>query len=248
MSCTLILLIISTLKYYNRLCEEDTSALLKEALTCNISLFNNGNPCWLSGIMSILKKINVNCMLGSKVRIDQVKYKLKLRFNCFWKRNIQSHPKNENNDSTGGKLRTYKKFKMIRNQEPYLNVVKNPKIRSILAQFRTSSHKLKIETGRYERTWNSELSRFTNIPPEKRLCSLCNLGAVEDEIHFLLSCSKYKDLRYQFLLEIDKNCPNFNNLDDEGKFVWIMSAEDNNTIMLLAKFLENCHQLRSIID
>ncbi len=49
----------------------------------------------------------------------------------------------------------------------YINVVK----------FRTSNHKLPIETGR----WNG-------IERSERKCNLCNLKDIGDEFHYLLIC------------------------------------------------------------
>ena len=54
----------------------------------------------------------------------------------------------------------------------------------ILAKLRISAHELMIETGRYFRPV---------IPRHQRVC--LNFEQVEDEILFMLFCSKFKDLR-----------------------------------------------------
>ena len=56
--------------------------------------------------------------------------------------------------------------------------------RSLLAQFRSGVLPLRIETGRYR---NERLDR--------RICEFCHSGSVEDELHFLLHCNFYEDLR-----------------------------------------------------
>ena len=56
-----------------------------------------------------------------------------------------------------------------------------------LTRFRTSSHSLMTETGRYE-----------NTPREQRICQFCNMGKINDEYHFLLVCPNYRDLRRKF--------------------------------------------------
>jgi hypothetical protein len=50
--------------------------------------------------------------------------------------------------------------------------------RKSLTKFRISSHQLMIEKGRHY-----------GIPREERLCPHGDLNEVEDEIHFIFSCS-----------------------------------------------------------
>ena len=59
------------------------------------------------------------------------------------------------------------------------------KHRIAYSRFRTGSHRLKIETGRWSRQ-----------PREERLCG-CLLGAVQDEKHFLEACEHLSELRAQ---------------------------------------------------
>jgi hypothetical protein len=53
-----------------------------------------------------------------------------------------------------------------------------------LCRFRTTSHKLPIETGRWQ-----------NIARENRKCLLCNSDVIGDEFHYIFSCSKFDDNR-----------------------------------------------------
>ena len=52
-------------------------------------------------------------------------------------------------------------------------------LRSVLTKLRLPSHKLRIETERYNRNRTDR---------ELRYCTLCNVNDVEDEYHFLLIC------------------------------------------------------------
>jgi len=56
---------------------------------------------------------------------------------------------NDNNKCNGNKLRTHTHFKNDFKFEPYLCNIKIQQHRYDLTKFRTSSHKLNIETGRY---------------------------------------------------------------------------------------------------
>ena len=63
--------------------------------------------------------------------------------------------------------------------EPYLDIVKEPKYRKALTQFRTSSHNLNIETGRH-----------FNITRNERICKNCQSGLIETEYHFFTHMPK----------------------------------------------------------
>ena len=67
--------------------------------------------------------------------------------------------------------------------EHYLNI-ENDQHRKSITQIRLSSHRLAIETGRWQ-----------NILRENRLCKYCNLSAIETESHFLFECQNYIDER-----------------------------------------------------
>ena len=115
--------------------------------------------------------------------------------------------------STEGNLRTYRKFKSVFGSEDYLSLT-NSKYRKALTRLRISAHTLAVERGRYTR------------PPtqlQDRTCPHCP-DKVEDEIHFLLKCPKYKEDRQVTLQEIEKICPNIRFLDEENKFIFLMSA------------------------
>ena len=51
-----------------------------------------------------------------------------------------------------------------------------------------------IENGRYV---------IPRLPPENRICQICNLNAV-DEFHFIMKCSAYSDIRFTPKKQIDE--------------------------------------------
>ena len=86
--------------------------------------------------------------------------------------------------NNSSRLRSYNIFKHNFELEIYLTLNLDTKYKTALTRFRTSSHSLFIETGRYE-----------NITREQRICQSCNMNKVEDEFHFLLVCPNYRELR-----------------------------------------------------
>ena len=73
--------------------------------------------------------------------------------------------------------------------QPYLNIVNIKTNRNALTRLRLSSHKLFIESGR----WN----RPQPTPREERKCTICNI--LEDEFHLLLECRMYDEFRYSLI-------------------------------------------------
>ena len=135
-----------------------------------------------------------------------------------------------NDMQTSSKLQTYSLFKDAFVQEPYLCKVQNRQHRSVLAQLRCGILPLKIETGRYQ-----------NIPKELRLCTLCEENVIENEIHFLLYCSKYDNIRTTFYNAVNSISTGFQNLDDIEKLRVIMTPE---IVCCTAEYIWNCFNIR----
>ena len=61
--------------------------------------------------------------------------------------------------------------------EKYFSVIQNLEMRSYLAKFRISAHKLPIETGRY-----------INTERQNRICTLCE-REIGGELHYFSNCN-----------------------------------------------------------
>ena len=81
--------------------------------------------------------------------------------------------------------------------------------RSLFTQFRHGILPLRIETG-----------RFRNLPAEQRICQLCELDMVEDEVHFLCTCPWYENARLLLFNKAADLDDNFVNLDVWSNFVF----------------------------
>ena len=57
-----------------------------------------------------------------------------------------------------------------------------------------------LETGRSKRIRirDPETKTFRNLRVEERLCNMCDLSEIEDEIHFVFICSLYAILEQRF--------------------------------------------------
>ena len=177
-------------KFNKRLMEQDGNSILGEAYA--VSKDNALGNSWTNYFMRLCDKSNSN-ETG-----DNMTMEMQTDFENKWSKVLQ---RSENN-----KLRTYALVKKNFAFENYLDDVKINKHRVAFTRIRTSSHFLRIETGRYARSSKS-LSRqpapaistpkSDNIAENKsRLCKHCTEEpVVEDERHFLISCPYYKNIR-----------------------------------------------------
>ena len=89
------------------------------------------------------------------------------------------------NSESGGRLNIYRNIKIDLVTESYVSNERSVGVRRVLAGWPLP---LGVETGRY-----------TGIPYYQRTCRLCDLGEVEDQHHFLITCPTFTDLRLQLI-------------------------------------------------
>ena len=130
---------------------------------------------------------------------------------------------------------TYRSFKENMKFEPYLNLQKR-KHRVLLCKLRTSDHKLRIEDGRRTKP---------KTPREQRTCFQCPTQ-VEDEKHFLVDCKLYGS-RPQLYNIIEGICPEFTRLDNQNKFIYLMTQESQAITTSLVSELEDWLNLRELL-
>ena len=155
----------------------------------------------------------------------------------FFQREIDIFHQNSFAEINGenSKLRTYKLFKTSIQQEPYLTEIKNVKDRITMTKFRLSDHKIMIEKGRHH-----------NIRKELRFCKFCP-NTIEDEIHFLMSCTMFTTRRETLMTKIKEkiNPFVFRNMSKNEKFNFLM--EDISAAPLVAKYLTHTLELREFL-
>ena len=98
--------------------------------------------------------------------------------------------------------------------ETYVKLNLSATENSMMAQLRMGILPLRLETG-----------RFCNLKINERLCQICNQGIVEDELHFLFQCKKYKQTRDSFFIEMSAVNNGFTGLSDVEKLQYCCSKE-----------------------
>lgn len=112
------------------------------------------------------------------------------------------------------KLRTYRLYKNSFNCETYCQTPIARNHRSILFKFRSGSLQLHVETGRYNRP---------KLALNERTCNICKNGEVEDERHFLMSCTAYSDLRFYMFKAAGDIDDAFNTINCTEQFRFLMT-------------------------
>ena len=210
------------LSYWYRLDNLETSfPILKAAYMNSKNLHATKQQSWYGSINYIL---NTSLLCGNQLS--------KLKPATFKKRSsslVKSHFIENWHKSKGtlsnGKLETYFLHKQNFGFEKYLALIPYEQ-RCKIARFRTSSHTLEIERGRYK-----------GIARELRYCKKCTLHEVEDEIHFLFKCTNNKEKRDHLLLKIKTKYTNFPFLDHRNMLIWLMTTEDRDILIALADLI-----------
>ena len=144
------------------------------------------------------------------------------KFTLIVQRSLQDQYTQDWNNivSISSKCDLYRLFKLDHNLESYLKHP-SPTVRRIVCKFRTYSHKLPVESGRY-----ANLRRYT------RYCNNCNMQLAVDEYHFLSECPELQELRIHFCHTLFSNNP------DMFKFHQLMSSHEGKVIIKLFKFIK----------
>jgi hypothetical protein len=213
-------------KYWLKLTSLSPESLLHSCYTCLYNRCLVGKTNWASKIRDILYKYGFGWIWenqGVPDRIGFMKIFVERVQDCelqLWSSDLQKL----------SKLKLYCNFKESRSEELYLSLPIPKRLRVDLARFRTTSHKLEIEIGRHN-----------NVAPEDRFCKLCardNISAVEDEFHVLFYCVAYTESRHLFF-----DCETLN-ARNEYTFIRLMSTDNVNTIVNLAKFISYVFKTR----
>ena len=113
---------------------------------------------------------------------------------------------------------------------PYLDLLYNRTFRTCLSKIRLSSHKLRIESGRYGPN---------RSPRNERLCQFCNEPEIEDEFHFILVCKVFQDLRVKFIKTFYRTRPSM------LKFVNLLNTRNKSVLINLGKFIFHATKQRN---
>ena len=218
---------VKCIKYWLKLLVMPNTRYPKACYNMIYILDGAGKKTWATSVKTILMRYGYGIVWlqqgvgDSELFVQQFKNRLQDNLMQEWLGNI-------NNSS---KLAIYCTFKSQMEPEKYLTHLNVRKYRGALAKFRCSSHRLAIESGRYE-----------NILLEDRICLFCkelNKTVIEDEYHFLLFCPTFQDIREKYIEQKYWKNPTYQ------LFIDLMSNADKRTISNLSCFLYQANELRN---
>ena len=220
-----------TIKYFGRLSSIKDDRLLHEAYNWEKEKMQAGENGFISYIVNTLNKIGM-----ANIWIEQFEYEnnrlltkpvinknILKRFHDIAAQNILANIQHNN------KLNFLNSLKGDYNMENYLNI-NDYENRKAISKLRTSSHHLRIETG-----------RWANIVREHRICIQCRQNTVEDEYHFLFDCSRHISERNIYFEKI-KNKTNIDLFDASQRTENLQLLFKSNSICslnILGKFIRN---------
>lgn len=216
---------INIMRYWAKILKQNDNSILKQCYTLLKSDADAGrtygNKNWAYSIRETLASHGLMYIwenqFDTEIPLNIIKQRLIDTYLQKWYTEINN----------SNRLQTYCIFKHSFELENYLDIIRENKYRVTLSRFRTSSHNLNIETGRYE-----------NLPREQRICKSCNMKKVETEYHFLLVCPRYRELRIKFFKPYYCHWPNL------FKFETILASKSKKTIFALSKYLYCANQIR----
>ena len=180
------------IKYWLRVCKMPFKSMVYQAYNENKHMsVDSHKSSWLKGINNLLKYCSLGDIFTNE--IHSINKQEKNNFSNLTMENVKQMYINDWQNiikKENSKLRTYSLFKNQFEMEKYLLHVKDKNVRSCFTKLRISSHKLMIETGRYNRP--------RKIPVNERYCNYCKNNNIEDEIHFVLTCKLFETERELF--------------------------------------------------
>ena len=178
---------VRMINYWLKILSMPNSRLPRVSYTIMVELDLAGRVTWATHVKNILNKYGFSDVwtrqenLNAPLFLENFKLRVKDCAAQEWHAEVEANRR----------LGTYVRFKFDLNPELYLNCVVGKCFKSAMARFRCSSHSLEIEIG-----------RRTKVEVDDRLCKLCldnGKRCVENELHFLLICPSFKNLRLKFL-------------------------------------------------
>ena len=207
---------VTRIRLWNRLLKMNENRLTRKIFEWDYGLCKNN---WSSEMKKMFENLQSNIFRQKEVFDDtNVGEALHAIMNESWKQDVIKKPK----------LRTFLLYKEDISREDYVIRINSRSERSLFSQFRHGILPLKIETG-----------RFKGLAIDARLCELCNLNCIEDEIHFLCTCPVYTEVRSILFDKIIDN-DSFTDMDCTDKFIFLMKNHWKD----VSTFVSNAWRIR----
>ncbi len=213
---------LGRVRLWNRLINTSDDRLVKKIFLWDKEMHNNTNK---SNFMSHLKQLCSDCELiahydnNSQIDVSYVKQCLFKKLSDKWSASCENM----------NKLDVYKQIKTSFRTEKFLSLNIDRYEKSLLAQLRYGILPLRVETG-----------RFVNEKRCDRICTICESGSIEDQIHFLFHCNFYETQRDDLYIKARSVIEGWDDLADIRKLELLFT----DMTRILGKFVKNIFLLR----
>ena len=236
------------LKYQAQISKTDDDSLVcKMVQEIKANPIQELNTWW--GRVEMIKE-NLAVKYSNFDKIDKIgfsiKKQIKSKFESFWLSEINA-AKIGNDDRNHNKLRYYATLKGCFKKEPYIDLVPNRAQRADLSRLRISSSRLAVETMRYQ---------TPRVAEEHRYCQYCTpcgsdndmVGYVDNEQHFLSSCSTFTLKRNCMFAKMGTIVKDFNELKIENKTATLLCPTSVVAAKLANKYIKILFNIRKQLD
>ena len=214
---------VETCRLFCKLTNIQNDRLVKQIFMWSKS---NGK-CWEKRFLKFIHGIGLSHLFEQDTvcvanTIKVCKAKLIEKDKLMWKMNLfndEGHP-------NGNKLRTYRLYKSDLETELYVKLAIQRDHRRILAMFRCGNLPLHVETGRFARP---------KLSVEQRTCFHC-IDSVEDELHFLIDCPFYDDMRRKMFHKAQLCNRDFILYDSTAKMIFLLNHVNMQPILASTLF------------
>jgi len=205
---------LEMLRLWCRLKNMDKERLTSCIFNWSLSLSKRNIKTWEYNVKKNLKDAIMSyCITDGEVNCKFAVYLYKQYLNKHdndkWSTKLWD---DRNNLQNGNKLRLYRCYKSKIMVETYVTNLMSFSERQCLAKLRSGSLPLEVELGRRSGT-----------PIGERTCKLCSENKIEDEVHFLLECELYDDLREVLITDLNESDSDLNAKD---QYCLLMSNPD----------------------
>ena len=209
--------VLRSIKYWIRILNMKDSRNVRKVY--NMMRYDGNHQNWCGKIKELLIHFNFEDLWvlqqveQPRIFLNNLKLRMIAESDNIWQQTLQE----------SNRYFIYKNFKQSRYKEMYLNHIKPVVIRRLLSRFRMGVSA--ILTHKY---------RFVN--DKETVCPMCT-ELEENDIHFLLHCPVYHDLRVKYLSP-------FHSPPNEISFNSMLQMEDSNMITGLSLYIYHSIQRR----
>ncbi len=213
---------LESIRLWNRLININNDRLVKKVFLYDINAHTSSNKSNFSAqVKQICCEVGLKDCFTNRSVIDLTSARNVL-FDKFSREWLNSF-KNMN------KLDLYRNIKSQLGAEKFLELNISKYEKSLLSQLRYGVLPLRIETG-----------RFVNESREDRICTLCDLNSVEDQLHFLFHCPLYSINRNELYQKARIAITDWDTLSDTDKLIKLFSVMPRN----LGRYVKNSFMSR----